>query len=206
MSTLCRRPRAEERRRPARADPDPDDPAAGHLRSQRSGSASAMDWWAIISNTLRGRHQRRARSSTPSPPSGSTCTSATPACSTSARSAFMAAGAYGLGITTYTYGWPLWAGILAGLGAGVLLGAAARRPDAATARRLPGHRHHRRRRDHPHHRARGGAARHHRWLERHQRLRQRVPGVEPAATRRPSTAGSCSASSTSSTPAPTCGS
>ena len=34
---------------------------------------------------------------------------------------FMAAGAYGVGITTYTYDWPLWAGILAGLGAGVLL-------------------------------------------------------------------------------------
>ena len=80
-----------------------------------------MDWWAIISNTLRA------------------------AISTSAiiyalaaiglnlhfgytgllnfgQVAFMAAGAYGLGITTYTYGWPLWAGILAGLGAGVLLG------------------------------------------------------------------------------------
>ena len=80
-----------------------------------------MDWWAIISNTLRA------------------------ALSTSAiiyalaaiglnlhfgytgllnfgQVAFMAAGAYGLGITTYTYGWPLWAGILAGLGAGVLLG------------------------------------------------------------------------------------
>jgi branched-chain amino acid transport system permease protein len=35
---------------------------------------------------------------------------------------FMAAGAYGVGITTATVGWPLWAGILIGLAAGVVLG------------------------------------------------------------------------------------
>jgi branched-chain amino acid transport system permease protein len=35
---------------------------------------------------------------------------------------FMAAGAYGVGITTSSFGWPLWAGILAGLAAGVVLG------------------------------------------------------------------------------------
>lgn len=35
---------------------------------------------------------------------------------------FMAAGAYGVGITTVTVGWPLWAGVLIGLAAGVLLG------------------------------------------------------------------------------------
>jgi branched-chain amino acid transport system permease protein len=34
---------------------------------------------------------------------------------------FMAAGAYGVGITVSTGGWPLWAGILIGLGSGVLL-------------------------------------------------------------------------------------
>jgi neutral amino acid transport system permease protein len=34
---------------------------------------------------------------------------------------FMAAGAYGVGITVATVGWPLWAGILIGLAAGVVL-------------------------------------------------------------------------------------
>ena len=142
-----------------------------------------MDWWAIISNTLRAGI------------SASAIIYALAAIGLNlhfgytgllnfGQVGFMAAGAYGLGITTYTYGWPLWAGILAGLAAGVLLGAAARRTDAAIARRLPGDRHHRRRRDHPHHRASRRAARRHRWLERPQRLRQRVPGVEPSATRR----------------------
>jgi simple sugar transport system permease protein len=35
---------------------------------------------------------------------------------------FMAAGAYGLGITTYTYGWPLWAGIVAAFAVAALVG------------------------------------------------------------------------------------
>jgi neutral amino acid transport system permease protein len=35
---------------------------------------------------------------------------------------FMAAGAYGVGITTGTLGWPLWLGIIMGILAGVLLG------------------------------------------------------------------------------------
>lgn len=36
--------------------------------------------------------------------------------------AFMAAGAYGVGITTKTIGWPLWVGIIVGILAGVVLG------------------------------------------------------------------------------------
>jgi neutral amino acid transport system permease protein len=80
-----------------------------------------MDWWAIISNTLRAGI------------SASAIIYALAAIGLNlhfgytgllnfGQVGFMAAGAYGLGITTYTYGWPLWAGILAGLGAGVLLG------------------------------------------------------------------------------------
>ena len=163
-----------------------------------------MDWWAIISNTLRAGI------------SASAIIYALAAIGLNlhfgytgllnfGQVGFMAAGAYGLGITTYTYGWPLWAGILAGLGAGVLLGVLLGAPTLrlradylaivtiaageiiriiVRAAVLQGR---------------------HRWLQRPQRLRQRVPGVERLRPVAASTAGACSASSTSSTRAPISG-
>ncbi len=49
-----------------------------------------MDWTTIISHHRQGRHRRRDGRATRSPRSASTSTSATPACSTSARPAFLA--------------------------------------------------------------------------------------------------------------------
>ena len=63
---------------------------------------------------------------------------------------FMAAGAYGVGITCGTYRPSrCGSGVLVGLAAGVVLALLLGRADAAPPRRLPRHRHHRRRRDHP---------------------------------------------------------
>ena len=79
----------------------------------------------------------------------STCTSATPACSTSARPAFAAVGRVRVRASrsSPTAGPWYWALPVMLVGS-VLLALGARRADAATARRLPRHRHHRRRRDH----------------------------------------------------------
>ena len=65
------------------------------------------------------------------------------------QAAFLAAGAYGVAITFETFGWSMWVGILRRHRVGDAAGAPARHPDAATAGRLPGHRHHRGVGDHP---------------------------------------------------------
>jgi neutral amino acid transport system permease protein len=80
-----------------------------------------MDWWAIISNTLRAGISTSAIIYALAA-IGLNLHFGYTGLLNFGQVGFMAAGAYGLGITTYTYGWPLWAGILAGLGAGVLLG------------------------------------------------------------------------------------
>ena len=126
----------------------------GIFGRQGTDRVAAMDWWAIISNTLRagvshsGDHLRPGRHR-PQP----ALRLHRPAQLRPGRRSWRPAPTASAS-RPYTLGWPLWLGILVGLGAGVLLGAAARRADAATARRLPRDRHHRRRRDHPPHRAR----------------------------------------------------
>ena len=77
--------RAEERRRTRRADPRP--ALSGRRASSGAGSGSAAVDWGTSSRTRLRAGSARRPPSTRSRPSASTCTSATPACSTSARSA-----------------------------------------------------------------------------------------------------------------------
>ena len=79
-----------------------------------------MDWYVIISNTLRGGISQSAIIYALAA-IGLNLHFGYTGLLNFGQVGFMAAGAYGLGITTDTYGWPLWAGIVAGLAAGVVL-------------------------------------------------------------------------------------
>ncbi len=91
------------------------------------------------------------------------------------QAAFMAAGAYGLGMTAKYYEISFWWGIAHRDRVLDRARPADGRPDAAPAGRLPGDRHDRHRRDHPPHRPVGEVQGSLRWQRRDQRLLRRVP-------------------------------
>ena len=108
-----------------------------------------MDWDSHLQRVAARRSSARRRSSTRSRRSASTCTSATPVCSTSVRSAFLGVGAYGMAITVADVDLPSGSASSSAWSRARRARAAARHPDAAAARRLPGDRHDRRGRDRP---------------------------------------------------------
>ncbi|MFV0309103.1 MAG: branched-chain amino acid ABC transporter permease [Desertimonas sp.] len=80
-----------------------------------------MDWWSIISNTLRAGISTSAVIYALAA-LGLNLHFGYTGLLNFGQVGFMAAGAYGLGITTSYWNWPLWAGIIAGLACGVVLG------------------------------------------------------------------------------------
>ena len=109
-----------------------------------------MNWALIFSNALYTAHRRQRHRRTACSPSALTCTSATPACSTSARPASPPSAPTASPSRSPSYGWKLCGRASRSCSSvAIVFAPAARHPDAAAARRLPGHRHHRRRRDPP---------------------------------------------------------
>ena len=120
VSTLWLAPELPNRGRAARAHRHPDGTAAGHLRPQ--GTDRVAPWTGGRSSPTRcARGISTSAIIYALAAIGLNLHFGYTGLLNFGQVGFMAAGAYGLGITTFTYGWPLWAGILAGLAAGVLL-------------------------------------------------------------------------------------
>ena len=108
-----------------------------------------MDWDAHLLQRPLHRDQRQRHRLRADRHRASTSTSATPACSTSARPPSPRSAPTASPSRSARYGWSFWAAIPSAHRRRHRPRPAPRHPDAAPARRLPRHRHDRRRRDHP---------------------------------------------------------
>ena len=140
------RQRPEDRRRVGRADLGPAHPPAGHSRQQ---GAHRMNWDLIFWNALYTAISAAAAGYCLIA-SGLNVHVGYTGLLNFGQAGFAAIGAYAFAIPIATYGWALVLRPARHAHRGsVLLALAARHPDAAPARRLPGHRDHRGRRDRP---------------------------------------------------------
>ena len=145
--------RAQVRRRTARAHHHPARPTAGHPRPARADRLRRRHDMDFATH-----HQRLAPAGASARPPIIYCLAAIglnvhfgyTGLLNFGQAGFMAVGAYALASRRRPPGaCRFWLGIVVGLAADRRAGPAARRPDAAAARRLPGDRHHRGGRDHP---------------------------------------------------------
>ena len=159
-----RRRRAEERRGTVGADLDPAVPATGHSRStERIGDGLGFD---LLERPVHGDQRRGAglRTHRHRP---ERARSATPACSTSARSASWPSARTASASPSRSRSAASGVGVPLGISSSIVLAPVLGLPDTATPGGLSGHRHHRRVARSSDCSSAGDASVDHRWLRRH---------------------------------------